>query len=69
MFFQSSKIRKVTTDFPDEKHMSVAVRQGASCMEEALHRGASVKTITLAYLNVIWYHSPTSIGEAIPRFR
>ena len=36
MFFQSSKIRKVTTDFPDGKHMSGGPRrQGASYMDEA----------------------------------
>lgn len=36
MFFQSSKIRKVTTDSPDGKHMSGApLRQGASYIDEA----------------------------------
>jgi len=36
MFFQSSKIRKVTTDFPDGKHMiGSPLRQGASYMDEA----------------------------------
>lgn len=33
MFFQSGKIRKVTTDFPDGKHMSSGpLRHGSSCM-------------------------------------
>ncbi|CAB1427150.1 unnamed protein product [Pleuronectes platessa] len=36
MFFQSSKIRKVTTDFPDGKHMSGGPsRQGASYTDQA----------------------------------
>lgn len=48
--------------------MSVAVRQEASYMDEALW-GASVKTFTPACLDVIWYHSPTSTGEALPCVR
>lgn len=44
MFFQSSKIRKATTDLPDGKHMSGCPdRQTHTCMRR--HQEASVKTL------------------------